>query len=112
MKIEEENRLVRLGSSLWRIILHDDCKFYREDDKNKENPLKVLPVPNGFTIINLWEYLNDEYGPPKQYELYYELGRELEKLVGSNDVQYNQFGVRIGIPESNAYPVDFYRIIN
>jgi len=111
MTINEEHRLVRLGSSLVRIILHED-KFYREDDTNKENPLNALLISNGSITINLWSYHNDEYGPSKQYEMDYELGRQLEKLVGSENVEGGQFGVRIGISQPDAYPVDFYRIVN
>ena len=112
MATNEGCRLMHLGSELVRIILHGDGKFYRKDDENKENPLKVLPLSNGFIIIHLWQYHDDQYGPTKQDEMNYEIERELESLVGSKNIEDEQFGVRIGMSQSDNHPVDFYRILN
>ena len=112
MSTDEECRLVGLGSSLVRIILHEDGKFYREDDINKGNPLNALLISNGSIAIYLWAYNNDEYGPPKKYEMDYELGKQLEILVDSKDTEGKQFGVTIDISGLDIYNVDFYRIVN
>jgi len=110
--MEDGERLLRLGSGLVRIIFHEDCKFYRKDDETKENPLKVLPISNGFMVIRLHQYCSEWSGLTKQGELNYELGRILETLVGPKDIEDKQFVVRIGISQSDTYPVDFYRIVN
>lgn len=110
--MEDGERLLRLGSGLVRVIFHEDDQFYRKDDETREYPLKVLPIPNGLMAIRLHKYLSEWGGLTKQGELNYELGRELENLVGSKDIEDKQFGVRIGISQSDTYPVDFYRIVN